>query len=318
MFADRSRALSPKQHIAYTCQYYSRETSSCCYQDQKKTRPSNGISRIIGEWSAAFDTLVEFKLNDVMAGIQKTGEAPGFDRIVSKPRQDFLRDFVKAQMVAYEAKRERVSSGWFYWTLKTEGGAFAEWSFLVSERSFPHFCSNNSSMSYSSIIPQISTICFLEKRGIREGWIPNLPSPGISSEQKFGTCLSIAERVDDDMSIVHEFPDKTAKTWPGPPIDDDYVLSHAESGSEGTGSKSSTSKKQSGGISSDDAYRNQSAMDSKERGGRFPLFLLIFFCGGAWYVFRKDGQTSTFSHVQYSRVSQATPAGAPYQTTIQL
>lgn len=37
------------------------------------TIPSKGISRIIGEWSASFDTLVGSKLDDVMKNIATNG-----------------------------------------------------------------------------------------------------------------------------------------------------------------------------------------------------------------------------------------------------
>lgn len=67
------------------------------------------------------------KLDVVMAGIAENGTAAEFDRQIPPKRQAFLRNFVEAQMVSYEAKDEGVSKGWFYWTLKMEGGAFAEW-----------------------------------------------------------------------------------------------------------------------------------------------------------------------------------------------
>ncbi len=74
VFDERPRHLSPRQHIALVCQHNRFDTDSCCYQDQiKKTIPSKGISRIIGEWSASFDTLVCDKLDVVMAGIASNG-----------------------------------------------------------------------------------------------------------------------------------------------------------------------------------------------------------------------------------------------------
>ena len=58
-----------------------------------------------------------------------TGTAAEFNRQISPDRKKFLKNFVEAQMVAYESSADHpgVSSGWFYWTLKMEGGAFAEW-----------------------------------------------------------------------------------------------------------------------------------------------------------------------------------------------
>lgn len=79
-----------------------------------------------------------------------------------------------SQMVTYEAAKEGVSSGWFFWTLKMEGGAFAEWDFL---------------------------------RGLREGWIHTLPAPEKASEDIYGACYDIIFETNDSMSIVHEFPD---------------------------------------------------------------------------------------------------------------
>ena len=67
VFAEQPRDLSPRQHIAYTCQKQWRDAVSCCYEDAvhpkymfwKKTNtiPSSGVQRIVGEWSAAYDTL---------------------------------------------------------------------------------------------------------------------------------------------------------------------------------------------------------------------------------------------------------------------
>lgn len=75
VFDERPRHLSPRQHIALVCQHNHHDTVACCYEDaQNKTIPSKGISRLIGEWSASFDTLVCDKLDDVMKGIAKNGE----------------------------------------------------------------------------------------------------------------------------------------------------------------------------------------------------------------------------------------------------
>lgn len=200
VFDERPRGMSPRQHIALVCQKNHRETIGCCYDDEEKmTIPSSGISRIVGEWSASFDTLVFVKLDDVMDAIHKTGVALEFDRQISPERQDFLRHFVEAQMVAYEAQPTGVSEGWFYWTFKMEGGAFAEWDFL---------------------------------RGIEEGWMPPIPPPNVNSMDLYGTCEDIIFKTKDDMSIVHEFPDKSSldlSNWQGFPIDDDVVVSHGAS-----------------------------------------------------------------------------------------
>lgn len=100
VFDERPRHLDPKEHIAlvwyvlipcitsklsfhllcsdssyWNSQKNHRDTVACCYEDGlNKTIPSKGISRIIGEWSASFDTLVCDKLDIVMAGIALNGE----------------------------------------------------------------------------------------------------------------------------------------------------------------------------------------------------------------------------------------------------
>jgi hypothetical protein len=135
-------------------------------------------------------------LDIIMKGIAANGTAPFLDRAISNKRKAFLLNFVQAQMVTYEA----AGSGWFYWTLKTEGGAFAEWNFL---------------------------------RGLKEGWIPKIPPANVSSVDLYGTCENIIFRTKDDMDIVHEFPDPTSldpnNNWQGVVIDDDVVVSHGNS-----------------------------------------------------------------------------------------
>ena len=55
-----------------------------------------------------------------MKTIAATGIAPFLGRKLSKDRTRFMRNFVEAQMVAYEAKSEGVSSGWLFWNFKVE------------------------------------------------------------------------------------------------------------------------------------------------------------------------------------------------------
>jgi glucan 1,3-beta-glucosidase len=212
VFAEEPRALSPRQHIAYTCQKHWRDAVSCCYRDAVhpwylpwkssniNRHPSHGVQRIIGEWSAAYDTLPVAKLLQVMKGIAATGTAPEFDRQFTAKELDFVRHFVEAQMVAYESAETGTSAGWFYWTAKMEGGAFAEWDYL---------------------------------RGVKEGWIPKLASPDQASEDVYGTCYDILFKTDDDTeAVVHTFPDPETlppNNWQGVVIDDDIVLSHGES-----------------------------------------------------------------------------------------
>ena len=207
VFAEEPRALSPRQHIAYVCRKNQRDTVACCYDQSNATDnkpssvPAEGISRIIGEWSAAFDTLVSSKLDSVMASIADHQVALEMDRVLSPERQDFLKNFVQSQMVTYEAAPVGVSRGWFFWTLKMEGGAFAEWDFM---------------------------------RGLQEGWIPPIPKPNVSSVDLYGTCEHILLGTKDDASILAIFPDpstlpKHLNNWQGVNIDDDLVVSHGES-----------------------------------------------------------------------------------------
>jgi len=196
VFAEEPRALSPRQHIAFVCRKQARDTNSCCYQDFPINRvPSTGISRVIGEWSVSFDTLPADKLDQIMDSIASTGQAFEFNRQISRPRQMFLKNFAEAQIVTYEASNVGVSSGWFYWTFKMEGGAFSEWDFL---------------------------------RGIQDGWIPTLLPPTKPSQTVYGTCIDIMLRTNDDMSIIHTFPDidEDEGNWQGVAITDDLVVNH--------------------------------------------------------------------------------------------
>ena len=155
---------------------------------------------MIGEWSASFDILPSACINEIAATIAETGTAPYFDRQLSPQRKEFLRDYVEAQIVAFEAADVGTSSAWFYWTLKTEGGAFAEWDFL---------------------------------RGIDEGWFPVIPDPSVASQSLFGNCLDILFRADDNRTaIIEEFPDPAflpPVTDADKVVDDDIVVSHGES-----------------------------------------------------------------------------------------
>ena len=69
-------------------------------------------------------------------------------------------------------------------------------------------------------------------RGIKEGWIPRIPSKEVSSTDLYGTCYDIIFKTNDDMSIIHEFPDPNSidlSNWQGFDTDDDVVLSHGDS-----------------------------------------------------------------------------------------
>ena len=194
VFAQEPRALSPRQHIAYVCQNEYRDVISCCGNNNNNAA-SGGVQRLVGEWSAAVDKLPAALLDAIMESIATTGMAPQLDRQLSAQRADFLRHFAAAQMVSYE----RGAQGWFYWTAKMEGGAFAEWDYL---------------------------------RAVRNGWFPKVPAdPAVAAEELHGSCYDIIFQTNDTMDVIHEFPDPDSlpvNHWPVV-IDDDVVLSHGDS-----------------------------------------------------------------------------------------
>jgi len=274
VFYQRERALSPKQHIAYTCAKLAKETASCCYDDHpKNTKVSSGVSRIVGEWSAAYDILPREMVKEIMQEIQdpKTQKVARMDRTLSEERKKFLEHHVQAQMVSYENVDTGVSSGWFFYTLKMEGGAFAEWDF---------------------------------SRGVKEGWIPKIPDNQTNSASLFGSCHEIAAKTDDNESIVKQFPDPKSKikTRIGPAIDDDYVVSHAEAANTGGGTinvpdtntntnTNTNTQIQTQAPTSKPVYTPTTNTSKKEKSKSsrwFRFFALVFFGCGIWHVFLKD------------------------------
>ena len=84
VFSQKPRGFSPRQHVAYVCEKNFRDATSCC--------GPNGMGRIIGEWSAAFDTLVCAKLDDVMLSYEDSpDDILEHDRQISQDRRAFLR-----------------------------------------------------------------------------------------------------------------------------------------------------------------------------------------------------------------------------------
>ena len=121
VFFEHGRAFTPRQHIAYVCRHNAREVAACCYEDPPaNTIPARGISRIIGEWSAAYDMLPTAMAPYLMKTIAETGIQPYLNRTLSPERMAFLRNFVEAQMVTYEAAPDGVSAGWLFWNFKME------------------------------------------------------------------------------------------------------------------------------------------------------------------------------------------------------
>jgi glucan 1,3-beta-glucosidase len=185
VFNPMSRKFSPRQHIAYVCTNELRDASSCCKYMQ----------RMVGEWSVGTDALPIYLLNELMNGIAEKGSLPMMHRALSHKRQEFLRHFAQAQMVAYES----AGTAWFYWNIKMQGGAFAEWDYL---------------------------------RGIKEQWIPRVPAPNVTSESLYGTCYDIMFKTDDNTDFLNVMPDPATvddnNGW-YPAVNDDVVLTHGES-----------------------------------------------------------------------------------------
>lgn len=121
VFFEQGRSFTPRQHIAYVCRHDASSVEDCCWEDPpNNTIPSEGISRIIGEWSGAYDALPTAMTPFIMKRIETAGQAPYLNRVLSTERKEFLRNFVEAQMVAYEARDVGISSGWLFWNFKME------------------------------------------------------------------------------------------------------------------------------------------------------------------------------------------------------
>jgi len=199
VFFEQGRSFTPRQHIAYVCRHDTQGVKDCCYEDgdtKQNKVPSEGIKRLTGEWSGAYDVLPTALTPLLMKGIASDGIVPYLNRTMSHSRKAFLRNFVEAQMVAYEAADSGgIAAGWLFWNFKMEGGAFAEWDFL---------------------------------RGLQEGWMPPIPEPHVSSESVYGNCYEIYNQTDDSYSIVDEYPDPRTldwRQWQGWTNNDDFVMS---------------------------------------------------------------------------------------------
>jgi glucan 1,3-beta-glucosidase len=205
VFFDQGRIMDPVQHVQMTCAPNDLQLSieSCCYQDAPATLveqqeqhysgriptgrggAGGGVKRIATEWSVAFDAHPGELLKVVMDGIAYNGIAPNFHRQIEPARKDFLLHFGQAQMVAYEAAHvQDLSDGWFYWTIKMEGGVFAEWDFI---------------------------------RGMEQGYLPKLVTSDTASADVYGTCHDITSRVMHQnynyTDVVHPFPWMDEPYW---------------------------------------------------------------------------------------------------------
>jgi len=209
-----------------------------------------------------------------MAAIAESGIASEFDRQLSPERRAFLRNFVEAQMVSYEAADSGASSGWFYWTFKMEGGAFAEWDF---------------------------------SRGLREGWIPPIPESNVASVDLYGSCYDIVLQTSDSSTILQEFPDPTSldtHNWQGFPIDDDVVVSHGENlqkDADGEWYDPSSVT-----ISNDNEQVTVQAKPATKYLNRNSVWLLLFLVVGVALVLKKRRKKS---HAGYTEIDKGTDGG---------
>jgi glucan 1,3-beta-glucosidase len=209
VFWDDGRLFTPAEHVQLTCAPDDIQLSitSCCFQDavlknatmdepgRRGNIPSTAVRRIATEWSVAFDAHPGELLKVVMDGIALNGIAPNFHRQLSDDsetqRRAFLKEFAQAQMVAYEASNNvqesggGLSDGWFYWSIKMEGGSFAEWDFV---------------------------------RGVEQGYIPPIVADRtVASADVYGTCDDITQRVMAQNytyeAVVHAFPWMDEPYW---------------------------------------------------------------------------------------------------------
>eukprot|EP00934_Nitzschia_sp_Nitz4_P008923 Nitzschia sp. Nitz4//scaffold86_size83305//29277//31191//NITZ4_005254-RA/size83305-snap-gene-0.165-mRNA-1//-1//CDS//3329559226//8913//frame0 len=292
-FAAEYREYSPKKHIELVCAISDQHLQACCYEDAPKDKtPSKGMSRIVGEWSAAYDAEPVYMVDALLTEMldkHKRGDAslrlP--ERDLPKDRQDFLRQFVKAQMVAYEASESPgvgVSRGWFFWTLKTESDFFAEWNFLL---------------------------------GFRDGWFPALPTPEESSESVFGSCNDIMLATNIGEQIVDPIPRPNTMAEKEDP--DSYVVPEGVEAPIGTTSSEAVEQKSESKESepqeAETGEIDETADDMHKEAAQaevgsfitnvFPLICLGFFVWSIWRVFFRGVSFARGRH-QYTRLDGPT------------
>lgn len=181
VFTNDERHMQPAQHIDHVCHPPSQKglaIADCCYQDphhSNSTQPSQGVGRIVTEFSAAFDSMPGELLKIILQGYLENGQAPPQTRTVSEDRQRFLILYTQAQIIAFE---QATSVGWFFWSLKMEHDAFLEWDFL---------------------------------RALERGWFPTLstdPYREQSSFDLYGSCDSLADQAAalNASDVVHTYP----------------------------------------------------------------------------------------------------------------
>lgn len=177
MFTDVLRLLPAVRHIGRVCLFDASWLNECCQQHVKPTK----LKRMVGEWTAAFDQLPSWGLEEREATIEP----------MSEERAMFLKHFVYAQIATYESQvgegaLTQTVQGWFFWNFKMELEVYREWDYL---------------------------------KGLERGWIPKLPTDNDNTGTAgdlFGSCEYQRQVIlanDDKMkNVVDAFPDK--KYWP--------------------------------------------------------------------------------------------------------
>lgn len=178
VFTDDERKMAPEKHIDHVCnapQGKGLAIDDCCFKNphlSNSTQPSEGVQRIVTEWSVAYDSMPGELLKIILQSFQERGHAPENKRVLSDDRKSFMKHYAQAQLVSFERAG---GQGWFFWSLKMENVAYFEWDFL---------------------------------RALDLGWFPEIAKATQSSEELYGSCDSISKNVAalNASEVVHVYP----------------------------------------------------------------------------------------------------------------
>ena len=179
VFTNAERQFAPEHHIEHVCdapQGKGLAIKDCCWREpniSNSTNHSNGVGRIVTEFSVAYDSMPGELLKIVLQGFRENGHAPpNGNRTLSDDRKEFMKLYAQAQMMSFE---HAGGHGWFFWSLKMENDVFMEWDFL---------------------------------RGLEEGWFPNLADANTHSVDLYGSCDSVVKTAStlNASEVVHVYP----------------------------------------------------------------------------------------------------------------
>jgi glucan 1,3-beta-glucosidase len=193
VFTDAERHMSPSNKLEHVCDApvgKGLQVGDCCWERPSKsntTHPSEGVQRIVTEFSAAYDSMPGELLKIILQSFQEHGRAPAKNRTISKDRAHFLNLYIKAQLISMERSG---GQGWFFWSLKMESDYFEEWDFF---------------------------------RGLDHGWFPDFTGSGgaddstandfgatntLTSKELFGSCDSLIDQASqlNVSKVVHVYP----------------------------------------------------------------------------------------------------------------